>query len=81
MPASLSPTLAFASFITHAQILMPTMHAEISRFKKMCVKYYTAWSCFRIFLARGSLISLWRGTASVIHFLGSPTGNGFHPHA
>jgi hypothetical protein len=31
MPASLNPTLPFASFITHAQILMPTMHAEISR--------------------------------------------------
>ena len=35
MPASLSPTLAFASFITHAQILMPTMHAEILRLKNV----------------------------------------------
>jgi hypothetical protein len=35
MPASLSPTLPFASFITHAQILMPTMHAEILRLKNV----------------------------------------------
>jgi hypothetical protein len=31
----LNPTLAFASFITHAQILMPTMHAEILRLKNV----------------------------------------------
>jgi hypothetical protein len=35
VPAPLNPTLAFASFITHAQILMPTMHAEILPLKNV----------------------------------------------
>jgi hypothetical protein len=72
MPASLSPTLAFASFITHAQILMPTMHAEILRLKNVR-EYYSTQIRFRIILARGSLISLWRGTAEFTLFFGVQT--------